>query len=406
MSFISCITHGLGWFSPLPRMVRLCVFKFGILPFSTCYERFILDRWQNHFSGHGYCGYTGNFDVVRARHSVEALLELGGKRYQFTPRDGEAKLQVIQLTAASLKEKIESLGGSWKKNNTEIIISQPTQITSEWNAFYEVLKKIFPNQGEGGLITSVHADQIPFFEEAKRTECILFSRLGKSFVMNKFEIGYFLGKGLDVCVYDTRGVLNSEGYPTEAGLYNDIESVYDFLIKSYDPSKICIYGSCGESFSAMHLFAKYHSKGINLILDNAPGSLAQVMARVNWIAAWLFDFAADYIKAPVTSKCHETREDGFNSLKKINELSENKQAGYVILSKTVGDELVPPTEVDRMATLLKSKGNIVSVLENDAKDSLARKNLGDPHLANPLRNPHLQSDFIKALFAPKSLQNL
>ena len=113
MSIIT--THNLGWFSPLARLVRLCVFKYGVLPFSTCYERFILDRWQNHFSGNGFCGCSGNFDISRAQRMTQILLDLGGEEMRIVPQDGEANLQVIRLTAAALKAKIESLGGAGKK---------------------------------------------------------------------------------------------------------------------------------------------------------------------------------------------------------------------------------------------------------------------------------------------------
>lgn len=398
-------THNLSWFSFLSRIVRLCVFKFAVLPVSTIYQRFILDRWNNHFSGSGFFGCSGNFDASRAQRMVNALLELGGEEIRIAPRDNEANLQVIKLTAAVLKSKVENLGGVWEKNGTEILIRSPGSKTSEWNSFYQnTLKKIFPKEsivdGNSVLVTAPHAELIPF-DGQEKTRCVLFSRLGRSFVMNKYEIAYFLGRGIDVVVYDTRGVLNSEGYPSEAGLYNDIDAVGEEVMRTYSPNEVCIYGSCGDSFSAMHLFKRYHAEGINLILDNAPASLDRVLSRVNCIAAYIFSFVSDYIKAPKVSAYAGVKEDGFNSLEKMLDLpvpTEDIQYGYVVLSETIGDSTAPPAEVKEMAALLREKGNNVSVLTNRAEDSQMKEGQADPHLANPLRNPKLQDGYLRALF--------
>ena len=92
------------------------------------------------------------------------------------------------------------------------------------------------------------------------------------------------------------------GYPSEAGLYNDIDAVADKLMESYSPDKICIYGSCGESFSAIHLFRRFHSQGINLILDTAPASLNRVISRINRLAAYLFPPVSAYLSHLVKQK--------------------------------------------------------------------------------------------------------
>ena len=373
---IDFTTHELGWFSCLARIVRLGIFKIGILPFATCYERFILDRWQNLFSGYGYCGCSGNYDVTRAQRMTEALLDLGGEESRVVPRDGEANLQVIKLTASALKSKIEALGGVWEKSETQIIIKPPHELTSEWNTFYRnSLKKIFPNEtvieGKSCLITSPEAELIPF-NGTEKTKCVLFSRLGKSYVMNKSEIGYFLGKGIDVSVYDTRGVLNSVGYPSEAGLYNDIDAVADNIMESYKPSEVCIYGSCGESFAAMHLFKRFQSSGINMILENIPASLDRAMIRISWFAAWIFSFFSEFLKAPKIPAFLTTPEDGFNSISKLESLpdsEENADYGYVVLAKTEGDSISPPEEVEEIAELIRKKGNRVHVLSNRAEET-------------------------------------
>lgn len=388
--------YDLYWFSFLPRIIRLCVYKFAILPFSTFYERFFLNRFHNHAAGQGYLGCLQNYDISRAQESVKALKTLGGKEHFLIPKDREAKLQVIQLKVSEIKKKIEELGGFWGKEGSKIVIRGPKNENPEWKEYYENgLKQIFRNEieenGSKVLVTSECAENIPFSVRTRKTDCILLARLGKSFAMSKFEISYFLGKGIDVCVYDTRGVLNSLGYPSEGGSYNDIDAVGDFLFKEqkYSPSKTCIFGSCGESFTAIYLFQKYHDQGINLFLQNAPDSLQSVISKVNVIARWIFSLYKGYIHAPQNSECSKTREDDFNSMKKIEGLK-TRNKGYVILAKTLGDEMAPTSEVDTMANKFKEKGSCVLLLENRAEDSRARLNHTDPHLAHPLKNAKLQ----------------
>ncbi|MCH9614635.1 MAG: hypothetical protein SP1CHLAM54_14020 [Chlamydiia bacterium] len=355
-------------------------------------QRYILDRWQNHFSGHGYCGTAGNYDATRATSAAEMLVDLGGLNERITPSDGEARLQMITLSAAGLRESIEALGGRWVHRGEEKFILPPVAPSLAWTTFYTNLRRLFPHEevrdGQVALITATHTPNSP-----RTTDCMLFARLGKSFVMNKTEIGYFLGKGIDVCVYDTRGVLNSAGYPSEAGLYNDIDAVGDHLFRTYDPARVCIYATCGESFTATHLFTRYHARGISMLLENAPASLENVMSRINWIAQQMFLWCSSCIQAPPTSRCHSTEEDLFNSAAKIQALPRSDSAGRVTLLKTTGDDMAPGPEVDAMAASLRQTGCTVTVLTNTPPDDLE-----DPHLANPLRNPLIDQRVTTSLF--------
>jgi len=389
------VTYNYSFFAFLPRIIRLCVFKFAILPSSTFYERFFLNRFHNNAAGQGFGGCSQNFDALRAQKTVDSFKKLGAKEHFLTPQDREAKLQVMQFKVSDIKKKIESLGGSWLKDGDRILIKGPKQETPDWKEYYETaLKKLFTNEkienGSKILITAENAGNVPFQSFwGRKTDCVLLARLGRSFAMSKLEISYFLGKGIDVCAYDTRGVLNSEGEPSEGGLYNDIEAVGDFLFQSYSPKKTCIYGSCGESFTAIHLFKKYHRLGINLFLQNAPASMGSVIKKINWIARSLFQFSGKAINAPKNSTCRNQKEDGFDSSAKIDSL--NQGSGYVILAKTIGDTTAPPEEVQEMGDKLRKKGNFVSILKSDPKDSQSRPGHTDPHLAEPIRNPHLQA---------------
>ena len=141
---VNAVTHGLRAWSFLPNMVRLSVFKFGVLN-DGFLQQIVLNRFQNHFSGNGYFGCRGNYDMRRVQRGVELLLNLGGVEKRVIPKDGEADLQMITLSAANLREKIENLGGSWENG----VIKSPHSSSPEWDDFYDnSLTKIFPNQSE------------------------------------------------------------------------------------------------------------------------------------------------------------------------------------------------------------------------------------------------------------------
>ncbi len=401
----SWVSHESGACSILARAVRLAVFKYGVLS-TGWFEKTLLNSFQRKLSGYGFFAKSGNFNPQRAQSTINTLIKLGGQVSEIYPKDGEAKLQVVKMKALSLKEKIENFGGHWHKEQDMFVIREPESPTPAWDDFYKQLKRLFPNEltDKDGrfLVTSENVRNIQFNTDERKTQCILFAGFSKSFAMKKNLVAYFLGKGIDVCLYDPRGILNSEGYPTEAGLYNDIEAVGDFLMNeklsnSYDPRHVCIYGSCGESFPAIKLFEKYNTRGINMILENSPGSLDRVLSRLGIIVSRIFSFYSGYIRAPIDSSCHITPEDNFNSIKTLKELKESEIPGYVVLTKTKGDTLAPPEEIAEMAEILREARNDVHELENNPEYSL-KEGLSDPHLEDPIRNPRLQSAFVRALF--------
>ncbi len=389
------------------RFVRLAVYKFSILRQATSVEKYVLNRWQNHFAGFGYCGKDGDFSPLRAQKGVELLESLGAKKTQVEPVDKEASIEVMTLKFSDFKRKVESFNASFIKDGNRYVITEPSLPSAEWQTFREQsLKRIFTEEttasGKKCFVNSKDADLIPDGFKGRKVDCVLLSQLGTNYVMRKASIGWFLGQGIDVAAYSARGYLNSPGYISEGAAYNDVEAVGEFLIKSgYSPSRMCIYGSCGESFTAVKLFCKYHDQGINLILQKAPGSLNRVMSRINKIAALIFKFFGSFIKAPKKSKCSSSQEDFFNSVAKIKNLKKNDEAGFVILSKIEGDKMAPTEEVHEMAELFRKKGCKVSEQSILAKNSKvrARQDIKDPHLSSPIRNSNIQRHILQHFYA-------
>lgn len=391
MTIVNYVKHDLGWFSFFPRVVRLCTFKVGVLPESTWYERFFLNL--------RLFGTLPNFSLERAKETIQALRILGE---QIKVDTADSRVDGVHLRASSIKAKIEEMGGSWDRVGDQLVIQGPSRPSDEWQSYFQVLSKIFGRvemrEGKEVIITSDHAPLIPFGENNRKTECVLFAKLARTFAMDKYEIAYFLGKGLDVCVYDIRGAMDSIGYPSEAGVYHDIESVGSYLFdqKGYEPAKTLIYGSCGESFTAAHLFKKYHDQGINLFFQNAPKSLGSVISKINFIARWIFKLVSWVIQAPITSMCDKELEDFFNSEAKIKSLA-RRDNGYVVIAKTQGDTTASEKEIDEMAALFEEKGSEVALLASRPEDGMPNGET-DPHLSHPIRNPKLQESILKTIF--------
>lgn len=103
---------------------------------------------------------------------------------------------------------------------------------------------------------------------------------------NAGNIGDRLGKvrlfhelGLNVFIFDYRGYGNSEGSPSEQGLYKDSLAAYNYLVyeKQTSPGKIILYGaSLGAAF-AIDLAAKKEAGA--LIIDSAFTSAVD-MAKI------------------------------------------------------------------------------------------------------------------------------
>jgi uncharacterized protein len=97
---------------------------------------------------------------------------------------------------------------------------------------------------------------------------------------NAGNIGHRLDKlkifhdlGVNVLIYDYRGFGRSEGSPSEAGVYADVQAAYDYVLtgKQVAPAQIIAYGESLGGTMAAHLAAT--NKVGALILDSSFGSL-------------------------------------------------------------------------------------------------------------------------------------
>ena len=95
-----------------------------------------------------------------------------------------------------------------------------------------------------------------------------------SYTLDSVNIFYELG--FNCLIFDYRGYGNSQGKPTEEGVYLDAQAAYDWLIneKKISPENIIIFGrSLGGSIAA-HLASNVEAKG--LIVESGFTSYADI----------------------------------------------------------------------------------------------------------------------------------
>lgn len=135
-------------------------------------------------------------------------------------------------------------------------------------------------------------------------------RISKIAILNKL--------GLDVFIYDYRGYGKSEGRASEAGIYLDAQSAYDYLTKEKGiaPDKIIAYGESLGAAVSVDLASKEKLKA--LILEGA-------FSRAKDIAGEVYPFLPSFL---VYSK--------FDSMTKIRDITLPK-----LFIHSSNDEIVP-----------------------------------------------------------------
>ncbi len=184
-------------------------------------------------------------------------------------------------------------------------------------------------------------------ENAKFT--LLFCHGNGGNMAHRLEsINIFNRLGLNCLIFDYRGYGDSNGKPSEKGVYIDTQTAYDWLInkKKFSPENIIIFGrSVGASIAA-HLASNVKAKG--LIMESSFTSYADIGHKyypympVRLLARYSFS-AIDYIKkvhCPILS-IHSPDDDiipfklgrplyaAANEPKEFLEISGNHNEGFL-----------------------------------------------------------------------------
>lgn len=210
------------------------------------------------------------FDAQRAEKSLERFIALGATNHFITPKDGLGKIQMMQLKAEDLEDRIHALGGKWEKTTCDtqhvFAIIPPKRPSASWHEFKEMLSHFHWKEENGMIITSktclADTDQaLP--------KCFLYTHTTSScFTSDWKRAGFYLGAKQDICFFDNGNIWKNTNRPvTEESFYLEIEAVYDQIKDQYRAQDLWLCASCGGGPVAAHLKRKLHNKGVNFVLE-------------------------------------------------------------------------------------------------------------------------------------------
>lgn len=120
-----------------------------------------------------------------------------------------------------------------------------------------------------------------YVQGQKENGTLLFFHGNAGNISNRLEkIKMFHDAGLNVFIFDYRGYGQSEGVPSEKGLYEDAIAAYDYLVgtrKTAD-AKIVLYGASLGGAVAIDLITKRSASSI--IVDSSFSNAADVARKI------------------------------------------------------------------------------------------------------------------------------
>ena len=378
--------------SLLGRIFRISIFQFGAG--GRCFEDFLINRWRQHLFDHSFFSCKDNYSEKRADTARAEYKEVFGTECSVELKPIESTVQAAHFSVDKLRRKLKGFGATWERKEHCFVITPPKNITTEWTTFYSVLKKRmgWKEESVGGeplLVTAKNVDGILDIGDSNRgLQCMLVLDIHSPYVLNKNYIAHCLGYGIDVCAYDAKR------YVSEAGMYEDARAVVENLKKSVvDLAKVCVTGSCGDTFLGMHLVQHYAGEGLGAFLENPPHSVREVSSRQGAIPSWVTQNYMDAVQALKNSKLDKSVEDGFDSMAKAKAIVGGD--GRILIAATQGDKMTPPEKVQELYEELHRKMAGAEYILSDPSESDTDKKLSDPHMMTPHLNPKVWRKFLE-----------
>jgi hypothetical protein len=153
----------------------------------------------------------------------------------------------------------------------------PGRLDGDWHPRALGVQDVWITSSDG---IKLHAWWIPN-EKAKFT--FLAFHGNASNIANRASIYEFLrGTPANVLAVEYRGYGHSEGKPSEAGIYEDADAAYEYLVKTrgIDSKTIVSYGQSLGTAVAMHLAA--HQRVGGVVLEAPFPSASRVARKVFW----------------------------------------------------------------------------------------------------------------------------
>lgn len=119
-----------------------------------------------------------------------------------------------------------------------------------------------------------------YFKTEENAKTLLFTHGNAGNIGDRLEkIQTFIRMGLNVFIFDYRGYGQSQGRPSEKGIYVDAMAAYDFLIheKNTSPKDIILFGASLGSVPALEIASR---KDVACVILDSPFTRAIDMAKV------------------------------------------------------------------------------------------------------------------------------
>lgn len=257
-------------------------------------------------------GHTISAVYFEAKKCHERLIQLGAVPSALIIDDQEQNILWIPPNALQLREMLKNLGLSLEMHEGREYITV-AQSENQQKAKSAVIYA----HGSGNL-----------YEWRKKTAAL-----------------FTLKFGMDIISFNYSGTGKSHGSISEQGMYDDIETVYQFIkSQGFDDDKILSYGYCTGSGPAVHL-ASTHPQ-LNLLVDRGFVSMsefAELRVQHNLLLPRLFPFLTSWVPS-VMKRCYH-----FNNIEKIQYVR-----GAVATMRGEKDYLIPPSYLTRLYDNIKS----------------------------------------------------
>jgi len=157
----------------------------------------------------------------------------------------------------------------------DFIIFQPQRLPSDYAfRFEDPYEEVWLNSSDGVKINGLFFDS-----EQKENKKVVLYLHGNSDNLQRWAAYHrdFTRRGYDFLAIDYRGYGKSEGHPDEEGLYKDAMAAYRYLLKSYAPDQIYLFGrSLGTGVAA---YLASEKEAAMLLLETPYYSMKDIFKR-------------------------------------------------------------------------------------------------------------------------------
>lgn len=383
------------WRHPCQNLLRTCVFQLGLYNNSnrgSTVATFLMERYAL-FACKRRCCHP-SVETERVHESLAILEQIGGVRKKTPSLDGKAQLEYMLLTQDALRAKVEEHGGRRSLMHVKISLGKvvecpPHEATECWDVLRQdpdsPAKRLWTEYGRttlsrmGWKKETVDGQELFLLDQKNPQDLTApaqkpcFLRCHTPDITYPFERKTYVGPHLalgDVCLFDPRGTVLSEGEPSEGGYYLDAETIYQRLTREhrYLPQQIFATGFCSGAALAVFLATFHHDQGVNFVTESTTPSLRSLIQHESFIPrkVGLSGLPAVISRDPAITSL--VPQDYFNTLEKLENLS-RRGAGKMIVVQTENDTFLPPQSGQKIYNAAKKVGQAFLLTHRNGRHS-------------------------------------